>query len=630
MSPSAAATIFPAAVPFTAQETDSTGPIIRCSVPGCLTRIDSKHQTVCEDHLRIFSQPNQGTEDAQVNHTRILTGGLSGTSSSVSQDLTRSNPRKLLLETGKGQPFVRRKTAVSPTHFMVRQSTSQDNAPSSSHGVSALSPPSSRPLAPRPPVHSPPASPGSVRDGDPARKRQKLSPPSTPFTAVKVNGVVPPWLSTSDPALGKKLSQPKSPQADRRASTSSQFGKSRDGAGRPGPKPNPKPSLRKVAPKWSKLRFIDDPGEPDPVSLGDQPNSTATESRGDSQPQSFRESELSPNGETPNDETEGYVGRKPSSVASSTTLIETVDPLSNSARRLSELSTDQGHNKSGADIQVLQQSCQKDDSTPNPQPRRPSFHLRPSQTKPPSGPEPKVPAIDSSRFDSLIYSQPGAASPPPQLDLDTTVPVNPPDSYSAVNAPLKEDKDEALYLDIDPRIHWPQTHSQEWLTRKQAEIQARGNRKMNFGRAASTLRKRHRQQQQHAAVPFEDSLPEKIAENPAWVRALTRLQGLPVSPSLAEDDNASVHGSIGSGSGAGCENGSSTESTNPDGNGQQPQLQDHQRGRGRKANGRNGSHSGGNGLRGSAGGIASKRIGNSGVVVVTGLNGLMKGFDRDV
>ncbi|KAK4463348.1 hypothetical protein QBC42DRAFT_164521, partial [Cladorrhinum samala] len=122
-------------------------------------------------------------------------------------------------------------------------------------------------------------------------------------------------------------------------------------------------------------------------------------------------------------------------------------------------------------------------------------------------------------FDMLIYSQPDARPPPPgysQLKLKPKPPVR-------VPSPPQIQTDEPVYANIDPRIHWPQHHSAEWHAKKQVEIQARGGRKANFGRAAQRMREQRQVQHVPSAEEFEASLPEKIAGNPAWVRALKRL-----------------------------------------------------------------------------------------------------------
>lgn len=129
--------------------------------------------------------------------------------------------------------------------------------------------------------------------------------------------------------------------------------------------------------------------------------------------------------------------------------------------------------------------------------------------------------FDLSEFDRLVYAQEGARNPPPEVCLLITPAASATEAKS--NDSDHPPQDEPLYLDIDPRIHWPQPHTEAWLAKKQAEIEARGGRKANFGQAAQRLRQ---QRLAEEALPFEDTLPEKIASNPAWVRILKRLNGM--------------------------------------------------------------------------------------------------------
>jgi hypothetical protein len=317
-----------------------------------------------------------------------------------------------------------------------------------------------------------------------------------------------------------------------------------------------------------------------------------------------------------NGDVKDYFGRKPSSAASSATLTGSIDS-SGQARRLSELSNGQSHkappDRRKPDAQTGYGPFQANGITASkPPPQKIHFPIRPAQiTKPQPVQLLRRKEIDTSNFDALIYSQPGAASPPPEVDL-TTATTAPPKSARTTSTsseketpPPKQEEDEPLYLDIDPRIHWPQSHSADWHAAKRQEIQARGNKKANFGRAAQSLRRQQQQQQRGseqpttgaaaAAVAFEDTLPEKMAENPAWVRALRRLRGLPLSAASAAASSASSScqgedGSVGGGhSGSGVNGNGGTER------------------KGRKPPG--------------VAGITGKRVGNSGVVVVSGLNG---------
>ncbi|OIW28996.1 hypothetical protein CONLIGDRAFT_403400 [Coniochaeta ligniaria NRRL 30616] len=133
---------------------------------------------------------------------------------------------------------------------------------------------------------------------------------------------------------------------------------------------------------------------------------------------------------------------------------------------------------------------------------------------------PEVPGqtVSDLDFDSLIYRQEGAASPPRGIPVNIQKTVRPPPP------PKPEPPDEPFYTHIDPRVHWSQEHSSEWYEKKLQEIQARGGRKANFGKAAQRLKQ---QREKEGPVSFEDSLPEKIRQNSAWVRALKELHEEP-------------------------------------------------------------------------------------------------------
>jgi hypothetical protein len=116
-------------------------------------------------------------------------------------------------------------------------------------------------------------------------------------------------------------------------------------------------------------------------------------------------------------------------------------------------------------------------------------------------------AVAHMNFDALIYGQPGASAPPPGLILPEK------DSSTA----KIQSKEEPHFAHLDPRLHWPQVHSQSWYNAKQEEIKARGGRKANFGRAAERMRE---QRLKEKPVSFEDNLPDDIKSDANWVQAL--------------------------------------------------------------------------------------------------------------
>ncbi|KAK4042684.1 hypothetical protein C8A01DRAFT_13707 [Parachaetomium inaequale] len=609
MSPSATA-----AVNSTSQRIDSAaGFIINCSFSGCAAKIDGNRHALCEahKHLEDISNTDQSRDSVQANGTRPAQAPA-GTSGFPSQSLfSTSNPRKMLPETDKDRPIMRRKTAGNPGQFIAQQPTPKHSTPPS-RGESIMSPPSSRPLAPRPPVHSPPASPGSLGDGERTRKRQRLSPSPGRSPKARANRTMPSRPPTAD-------------SSSRRASKhSSQPGRAREKDAKAASKPSFRHAVRRVPLQLSNLQFIDIPGDRASGVLSEQSSSGVNGSAGHVPRRSSGGSELSLNGDV-----KDYFGRKTSSAASSATLTGSIDS-SGQARRLSELSNGQSQkappDRTRPDAQTGYGPFQANGITASkPPPQKIHFPIRPAQiTKTQPVQLPKTKEIDTSKFDALIYSQPGAASPPPDVDLTTTTAPPKPTTTSTTTTtttttstspekeppqPPKEEEDEPLYLDIDPRIHWPQPHSPAWHAAKRQEIQTRGNKKANFGRAARSLRRQQQQQRegdQQGVVALEDSLPEKMAENPAWVRALRRLRGLPpLSSSAAAASSAASscqgedHGSVGGGGSS--INGSGVER------------------KGRKPPG-----------VGGATGVTGKRLGNSGVVVVSGLNGaqMMGGMRR--
>jgi hypothetical protein len=98
-----------------------------------------------------------------------------------------------------------------------------------------------------------------------------------------------------------------------------------------------------------------------------------------------------------------------------------------------------------------------------------------------------------------------------------------------------------------------------------------------------------------------------VAENPAWVRALRRLKGLPLV-------------------GAGASAGSAGSTSGPE---EDWATNGYGNGNGNGGDRRARRHGGGSGSgSGSGGGVTGKRVGNSGLVVVTGLNGAQMGSMR--
>lgn len=151
--------------------------------------------------------------------------------------------------------------------------------------------------------------------------------------------------------------------------------------------------------------------------------------------------------------------------------------------------------------------------------------------------------FDSAKFDAMVYGQANAASPPEGVVVPTA-PIN-----GSTNTPSSGENPEQLYMNFDPRIHWPHNRSNEWYKLKMEEIKARGGRKANFGKAAQRMRQQrleaerraekemwaieqgasvstnkqpqpwsHHRHMDFGDVPQED-LPAYVRKNPEWMHA---------------------------------------------------------------------------------------------------------------
>lgn len=147
-------------------------------------------------------------------------------------------------------------------------------------------------------------------------------------------------------------------------------------------------------------------------------------------------------------------------------------------------------------------------------PSIPREHLEGWKFVPPPTPKPQ-PAQTASLldFDSLIYAQEGAAPPPLGVSVRRKQKPQP--------APKPEPTDEPFFMHMDPRQHWPQPQREQWYQDKLKEIEARGGRKANFGKAAQRMKERRLKEPRPKS--FEEGLPERIRANPALVRALKQM-----------------------------------------------------------------------------------------------------------
>ncbi|KAI0102830.1 hypothetical protein GGR51DRAFT_281070 [Nemania sp. FL0031] len=134
---------------------------------------------------------------------------------------------------------------------------------------------------------------------------------------------------------------------------------------------------------------------------------------------------------------------------------------------------------------------------------------------------------DPEKFDAHIYSE-------------NNRPFRPGDPLFGVaeDTLLPRPKRPAEHFDyIDPRTHYSHHRPEAWYAKKQKEVSARGNRKTNFGQVA----KRVAQRKQAAPKPDpkhkQDSLPQRVRDNPKWLAALEVLEKLEAQ---ARDKGASA------------------------------------------------------------------------------------------
>ncbi|KAK4219557.1 hypothetical protein QBC37DRAFT_382318 [Rhypophila decipiens] len=441
---------------------------------------------------------------------------------------------KVLPENDKDRPILRRKTAPGDS-LKSRQPPAIQTTVSSSD-ESTISPTSPQPVLFRPPAYSAHGRPDNFQDSDPMRKRQKLTHPLNGHLEPRQNGA-----QTSGPnrvGFGGKHKLAKVQTHRTSSYPPTQQRPSRPEMERNGFKlssPNRPSPIRKMAP-LNPLRSIHDPGSATP-STEMQTLSTVSpfvNGFGPHGPNPAIRSTPNPSFNHTN-----YSHNSMGKINQPAVLHhpnQTPAALNGHAEHGSANKGTNGWLNPGTQ---LQPAAQMDLNFPAEHSeshlRRPQTHLVPipqiprteapravyaemiapavrqvNQIQPPVTAAVKL--VDEAALDMLLYRQEGASTPPPEVRIpepETPAPNPPP-------------PDQPIYADVDPRIHWTLPQSDVWREKKIEEIVARGGRKANFGKAAASLKKQRLEEEE--SLTFEDALPEKVADNPAWARALKKLE----------------------------------------------------------------------------------------------------------
>ncbi|KAL2268742.1 hypothetical protein VTJ83DRAFT_3588 [Remersonia thermophila] len=500
------------------QTLGSPGATMKCSYPGCATMVE-KHQVLCDIHLGVTTHNASRQALAQAHRVLpVLAPAPANGLNAARPNPAFAKPGNHMPPPMETTPNFRRKTAAPALRAKPQPPTPRAGTSASRDDcTSSRSPP---PPVSRLSVHSPPPSPRPA-DEEPPQKRLRRSSTPELSSKTRLNGMRVGQQTVAKPVLDESHIQPENPPSDQRhpeQRSSPRSGKQRVKEGKAAPRQSSSAFMRRLPLNLANLRFIDEPPAVSPRGSVVKVNGTADTSR---RPSSGS-SEISSISGFENGFFESSVcAPQTSSVRAGPA--GSSDPSRKPATRPSEHHPapppERGRVPSTQNCHGPFQSSFSSSHAPMP-PQNLHLSIRPlplAETWKSRIPKPKE--VDTALFDALIYSQSDAASPPP--DVDTTAARSPASRAMQL-------KDEPLYLNIDPRIHWPQRHSQAWHAAKQEEIKARGKRKANFGRAAQSLQKQRKQQSDGS---FEETLPEKIRENPAWLKMVTRLMGPPAKSS---------------------------------------------------------------------------------------------------
>lgn len=507
---------------FTPDSNDADVVIVQCSFPKC-TAEPMTSGPLCATHMM------------------DMTNRTSMSKSILERELSYQTTKARLLPENElsGFPILRRKTGPIERPLQSKPLSSSAGRPEPKPKVSPTShkaPPQSQN------IRSPPDSP--KREAGPQRKRMRL-------THSPDEGADPRSSRDSKPMPGEISPEDKSKQwrdrhshsngATPRGDSTSRYGQKLDPSGKDSTKRLSRPHvIRKTAMPPTDFRFIEQPGTMWPAY--GQPSSRASLNRASSGSATPGVNGTTTNGdkkmspESTQTETSDFGGNK--ALRAWFSKYQSTGPFSQPNRPKHAVPDASGSKPIYRDPDrresfTAHKNIQKPTTIALPMEKQeiresPDLVLQfpvasqpipiqpmPKKTKPgPKADEPQVqrppskPA-DESTFDALIYRQAGASAPPPGVRVQK--PESPPKS---------QPRDKPHYAHIDPRIHWQQDHSEKWRQAKQSEIEKRGGRKANLGKAAIRMRD---QRLREDATDFADRLPERIQQDPAWVRALETL-----------------------------------------------------------------------------------------------------------
>lgn len=509
--------------PESGDESDQHPPrLIDCSWPGCSAKALPRHP-ICQAHQQnIFGSASPSAPQPQPPR--------------ISPDRGRTHPlgivkpNKLLPENDKDRPILRRKTAQRDPFMPIQPSSNQStpSVPGDSFTLS-LSP---KQTFPRPLAHSPPDSPNKPRDAEPVRKRQKVShalngssesrpngthalnPEKGEFDLKHKNAKVHSHASYAASATRPGRGPETEKNGFRLSSNSRKSSVSRkmaapnlrllNGLGAVSPGAEKQPSSTEFAPPAA---FVNGSG-PSGANTSNRTLNQTQNFHGNKGPQVFNQPANSPHFSQTTAATNRYAGEGPidKRAGGRPAFEPNFQPgLTdfNFSREHSEQHIRPSYTNGIPRTQKNQQ--------PRPRETKPAETIYPIPRK--ANLSQPLKMIDETAFDNLIYRQEGASTPPPEVII--------PEPATRTPTPKLEAPDEPVFANVDPRIHWTLPQSESWLRKKQEEINARGGRKVNFGKAAVRMKQ---QRLQDGPPEFEETLPDKILDNPVWTQALKKLE----------------------------------------------------------------------------------------------------------